>query len=106
MTAFRFDAEAALKRAREGRDPPTLPTLPTREAGETRKVGTVGKVGTVRAPDPELAPEELARDLYEEHAAIREFCGGQDRATAERAAWQETQQATGVVSLAEWRRKT
>ena len=60
----------------------------------------------VDAAPPEMTPEELARDLYEERAALREYCGGQDRAEAERAAWQEAQHATGVVSLAEWRRNT
>ncbi|MCL7465559.1 MULTISPECIES: hypothetical protein [Paracoccaceae] len=28
-------------------------------------------------------------DAFEERAAIREYCGGQDRATAERAAYEE-----------------
>lgn len=31
-------------------------------------------------------------DLYEERAGIREFCGGQDRATAEREAWRDVQE--------------
>ena len=55
MTAFCFDAEAALKRAREGRD------LPTREAGETRKVGRVGDVGTGRDLPHASAPDLRAR---------------------------------------------
>jgi hypothetical protein len=56
-------------------------------------------------PAPEISPEELARDLYEERAAIREFCGGQDRAEAERAAWFEAQRAAGITALDDWRRE-
>jgi len=52
-----------------------------------------------------LTPAELARDLYEERAAIREFCGGQDRAEAEREAWQEARRAAGVTALDDWRRE-
>ena len=36
-----------------------------------------------------MTPEELARDLYQERAAICEFDGLQDRAEAEAAAWAE-----------------
>jgi len=52
-----------------------------------------------------MTPDELARDIYEERAAIREFCGGQDRAEAEAAAWQEARRAAGLTWLDEWRRK-
>ena len=52
-----------------------------------------------------MTPEELARDIFEERAAIREFCGGQDRAEAERAAWQEARQAAGLTWLDDWRRE-
>ena len=93
MTAFKFDPWAALQRAKKMSanrqiNPalPTLPTLPTPRPADGRKAGKVGKVGTVRAADTQMTPEELARDLYEERAAIREYDGGQSRAEAERAA--------------------
>lgn len=105
MTAFSFDAKAALQRARKCRGLPTLPTLPTDRQAEGGKVGKVGTVGRGRASGPEMTPEELARDIYEERAAIREFCGGQDRAEAERAAWQEPRQAAGLTWLDDWRRE-
>ena len=57
----------------------------------------------MRASDPEMTPEELARDLYEERAAIREYDGGQDRAEAEATAWQEAMRAAGITALDEWR---
>lgn len=53
--------------------------------------------------DPEITPDDLARDLYEERAAIREFDGGQDRAEAERAAWIEARRAAGITALDDWR---
>ena len=46
-----------------------------------------------------MTPEALARDLYEERAAIRQFDGGQDRDTAERAAWSEARHAAGITAL-------
>jgi len=103
MSGFSFDAKAALLRAKKCQTRPTLPTLPTNEGGDLGKVGAVGTVGTVRAFDPEMTPEELARDLYEERAAIREYDGGQDRAEAEAAAWQEAMRAAGITALDEWR---
>ena len=57
----------------------------------------------MRTSDPEILPDELARDLYEERAAIREYDGGQDRAKAEAAAWQEAMRAAGVAVLDEKR---
>jgi len=45
----------------------------------------------------EITPDELARDLYEERAAIRQFDGGQDQETAERAAWIEARRAAGIT---------
>ena len=99
MTAFTFDAKAALERAQKRRGLPTLPTLPTDRHAKTEKVGTVGTVGTVRVSDPEMTSEELALDLYEERAAIREYEGGQDRAEAEAAAWQEAMRAAGITAL-------
>lgn len=57
----------------------------------------------MRASDPEITPDELARDIFEERAAIREFCGGQDRETAERAAWIEARRAAGITALDDWR---
>lgn len=44
-----------------------------------------------------MTPDDLALDIYEERAAIREFDGGQDRAEAERAAWIEARRAAGVT---------
>ena len=44
------------------------------------------------APEPELSPEDLPadwRELYEERAAIREYCGGQCREYAEAEALKE-----------------
>jgi hypothetical protein len=105
MTAFTFDAKAALHQARKCRGLPTLPALPTDHPAEAGKVGTVGTVGTVRAPDPEISPEELARDIFEERAAIREFDGGQDRAKAEHAARIEADTAAGITWLDQWRRE-
>lgn len=53
----------------------------------------------MRVSGPELTPYELAREIFEERAAIREFCGGQDRAEAERAAWIEAQRTVGIMDL-------
>ena len=103
MSGFAFDAKAALHQARERRDLPTLPTLPTDHPAAAENVGTVGKVGTVRVSDPEMTPDELARDIFEERAAIREHDGGQDRAEAEAVAWQEAMRAAGITALDEWR---
>lgn len=50
-----------------------------------------------------LTPEELAHDIFEERAAIREFDGGQDRAEAEAAAWIEARRGAGVTALDDWR---
>lgn len=41
----------------------------------------------------------------EGRAAIRQFDGGQDRETAERAAWQEARRAAGITALDDWRRE-
>lgn len=56
-------------------------------------------------PAPEMTKAELARDLYEERAAIREYCGGQSRPEAEGAAWPEARRAAGITWLDEWRRE-
>jgi hypothetical protein len=50
-----------------------------------------------------MTPDELARDIFEERAAIREFCGGQDRAEAEAQAWPEARRAAGITALDDWR---
>ncbi|MET4127170.1 hypothetical protein [Roseovarius sp. MBR-6] len=65
----------------------------------------VAKVAIVAAPFPEMSKEELARDIFEERCAIREFDGGQDRAEAERDAWPEAQRAAGITLLDQWRRE-
>jgi hypothetical protein len=99
MTGFAFDAKAALHQARKCRGLPTVPTLPTDHPAGAEKVGTVGKVGMVRASDPEITPDELAHDIFEERAAIREYDGEQDRAEAEAAAWIEARRAAGITAL-------
>ena len=97
MTAFRFDAEAALKRAREGRPLPNLPNRPNRGDADGAGLGGLGRLGPERdlphVCDPRVPPEpsppgpdlNLARELFEERAAIREHDGGQDRAQSEAA---------------------
>ncbi|WP_297543705.1 hypothetical protein [Roseovarius sp.] len=52
-----------------------------------------------------IPPEALARDVFEERAAIREHDGGQERETAERAAWPEARHAAGITALDDWRRE-
>lgn len=105
MTGFVFDAKAALEAARKGRSTPNLPNRPNRDATEAAGLGGLGRLETVCASDPEMTIQELAGDIFEERAAIREFCGGQDRAEAERAAWQEARQAAGLTWLHDWRRE-
>lgn len=60
--------------------------------------------GNAFAPDPEMSPDELARDAFEERAAIRQFDGGQSRTEAEAAAWIESRRAAGITALDDWRR--
>src|SRR6056297_206054 len=105
MTGFTFDAKAALVRARNRAARPNRPNRPNRSASGRAGLGGLGGLGTVRAPDPEMTPEELARDLYEERAAIREHDGGQSRPEAEAAAWPEARRAAGITSLDDWRRE-
>lgn len=93
MTAFSFDAKAALERAQNRQPLPNRPNRPNPRASAGAGLGGFGRLGMVRAPDPEMTPEELARDIFEERAAIREFDGGQDRETAERMAWSEARYA-------------
>ncbi len=59
----------------------------------------------MHASDPEMTPDELARDIFEERAAIRKHDAGQDRETAERAAWHEARRAAGITALDDWRRQ-
>jgi hypothetical protein len=105
MTGFTFDAKAALEAAQKCQTLPNHPNRPNRSASGGAGLGGLGGLGAVRGSDPEMPPAELARDLYEERAAIREFDGGQDRAEAEAAAWQEARRAAGITALDEWRRK-
>ncbi len=105
MSGFTFDAKAALNRAQKCRRLPTVPTLPTDRQAEGGKVGKVGTVGTVRAFDPEMTSHEFSCDIYEERAAIREFCGGQFRPEAERDAWTEASDAADISLISEWRRE-
>lgn len=106
MTDFSFDAKGALEAAQKRQTLPNHSNLPNRSTSGEAGLGGLGRLGTVRASDPEMTPEEIARDLYEERAAIREFCSGQNWATAERAAWEEVKQAKGVVSLTKLLRST
>ena len=105
MSAFSFDAKAALHHAQKCRERPNRPNRPNRGGSDGAGLGGLGGLGRGRACDPEMTPEELARDLHEERAAIREHDGGQDRAEAERAAWQEVRHAAGLTWLDEWRRE-
>ena len=61
MTAFRFDAEAALKRAREGRDLPNLPIRPNRGDAEGAGLGGLGGLGPERNLPHASAPDLHAR---------------------------------------------
>lgn len=90
----------AAKRASEAGTKLTKPTKP--HCSEVLSVKSVLSRGG-NAPAPAMTPEELARDIFEERAAIREFDGGQDRETAERAAWAEARRAAGITVLDEWR---
>ncbi|MCA1777478.1 MAG: hypothetical protein LC676_18260 [Loktanella sp.] len=105
MSGFSFNAKAALEQARKSPVLPNLPNRPNGEASGGAGLGGLGGLGTGRAFDPEMTPEELARDIFEERAAIREFDGGQSRHEAEAAAWQEARRAAGVTLISEWRRE-
>ena len=61
MTAFRFDAEAALKRARETREHPNLPNLPNREGTDGAGFGGFGGFGTGCDLPHASAPDLRAR---------------------------------------------
>lgn len=95
MIAFQFDSEAALKRAREPKSLPNPPNLPNRDDAE--RAG----LGELRASYPEMSFEgfttELALDLFEERAAIRQHDGGQPCAEAEVAALHEVASRGGVT---------
>ena len=96
-----FDTRAKLAEI-EGRAPATPATTATNRAEAPPRVADVADVAT---PRHEMTPDELARDIFEERAAIREFCGGQDRAEAEAAAWIEARRAAGITALDDWRRE-
>ena len=102
MSGFTFDAEAALRRAREVGPLPNPPNPPNREGADDSGLGRLGRLGTPpRPPTTQEGDPDLARELFEERAAIREFDGGQDRAHAEREAAREA----GLTILAAWRRE-
>ncbi|MEI4194393.1 DUF3987 domain-containing protein [Roseovarius sp. E0-M6] len=73
MTGFTFDAKAALEAAQKCQ---TLPNRSNRSASGGAGLGGIGALGTVPVSDPEMTTEQLARDIFEERAAIREFVGG------------------------------
>lgn len=106
MTAFTFDAQAALERAKKGQAIPNPPNRPNRSASAGAGLGGLGGLGAVRASHPEMKPAELARDAFEERAAIRQFDGRQDRATAEREALEEARRPASITWLDEWRANT
>lgn len=103
MTGFIFDAKAVLEAAQNLQTVPSRPNLPNWSATGGARLGRLGRLGLVRASYPEMTAAELARDIFEERAAIREFEAGQDRAQAEAAAWQEAIRLTGITALDEWR---
>ena len=76
MTGFVFDADAALKRARESCTGPNLPNRPNRDNLEAAKLGKFGGLGPVRTSDPEKAPVP-ASDLPT-HPPSCAFCGEAD----------------------------
>lgn len=61
-----------------------------------RNAAACSNVADVATRPREITPEELARDIFEERAAIREYLGGQSRAQAEAAALEEAAKATGM----------
>ena len=79
MSAFSFDAKAALHQAQKCREPPNRPNRPNRGGSDGAGLGGLGGLGRGRACDPEMTPEDLARDFHEERSAIRKHDGGQDR---------------------------
>lgn len=86
----------AAQRASEAENLPKKPKQPP--------IPPVDSVNSVNSDGQKtMQPEELAYDLYEERAAIREFCGGQSRPEAERAAWIEARRAAGITVLDDWR---
>lgn len=62
---------------------------PAAPAGRALPVSDPGPGPTAAAPYWAGLMDVDARELLEERAAIREYCGGQDRAAAERAAFDE-----------------
>lgn len=97
-----FDPHAKLAEI-AGHPPATSATTAT-TATQTPAAHPVSQKSQVsQGPQPEMTPDELARDLYEERAAIREHDGGQDRAEAEAAAWPEARRAAGITTLDDWR---
>lgn len=105
MSGFFFDAKASLEAARKGRTLPNRPDRPSPSTVEGTGLGGLGGLETMCASDPRITPKKLVRDIYEERAAIPEFCGGQDRNEAERVVRQEAWQAAGLTSLDDWRRE-
>jgi hypothetical protein len=103
MSGFSFDAKAALERVRETPTYPNRPNPPNLSPLDASRLGRLGRLGTVRTHDPEMKPEELARDLFEERAGIREYDGGQDRAEAEAEARHEAIRAAGITAFDDWR---
>lgn len=99
MTSFAFDAKAALCLVRARSPHPNPPIRANRSGSEGAGLGKLGRLGTVCSQLPVMTPEELARDLYEERAAIREYDNGQDRANAEAAALIEARRAFPEVKL-------
>ncbi|MDP3960541.1 MAG: hypothetical protein Q8Q26_10890 [Pseudorhodobacter sp.] len=91
---------------RPARRPLQMPTYGARPVSPCQRLTATsmyaGLISIAKTRRP-LDPEAAALDAYEERAAIREFDGGQDRATAERAAWAVARRAAGITRLDEWR---
>ena len=94
-----FDPHAKL--AEIARHPPATSATTATQTPPPRPVSQMSQVS--QRPQPEITPEELARDIFEERAAIRQYDGGQDRAEAEAQAWIEARRAAGITALDDWR---
>lgn len=93
-----FDVAAALAEIGQG-TAATSATSATREA-ESRPMSQKSQMSQGSKAENRTAeepfPDDLARELFKERAAIREHDGGLARAKAEAAALEEAAKATGM----------
>jgi len=89
-----FDVAAALAEI-EGHPPATSATPATNRANVAEVASVAGGQARNREAADRAAPD-LARDLFEERAAIREHHGGLDRAEAEALALEDSARALGL----------